>query len=655
MKSYMMRALGALSALAVALMLALAFTPAKADAATVVRSGIWGTCPWELTDDGTLTVHPGTGVAGIVPWRSLGANVTAIVFAQEDGKKVFAPVNSSLLFYSLDSHLESIDFSGLDTSRAITMSGMFYNCGQLVSLDLSGFDTSNVRDMIYMFEGCESLNEITYGEGFVNPTASWTPPSGMWLAESDGLVRSGDSFVAGVPADTYHRVLAGGFWGTCPWEITLDGVLYVHPGTGETQDLKPSSPWQQYRDDILAIVFKRENGSKAIAPANMNLLFEDLWNVRTIDFTGLDTSNATSMKYLFYGCLELASIDFAGFDTSNVTDMSYMFYECPALTSIDVSGFDTSKVEDMSFMFFDCEALPSVDLSGFDTSSVTNMDEMFVACKSLGKLDLSGFDTAKVENMYAMFAFCEKLTSLDLSGFDTSSLTNLSKTFAFMSSLVWLDLSSWDTAQVVDMSGAFYECPALRSIAVGDGWTCEKVKLSAAMFEGCVSLVGGSGTAFDEAHTDASYARIDSASAPGYFSPKSDHAPGWAYENGAWRYYEGNGSMRRNAWAEYGGKYYYLGSDGRVVVSSWINYGNDWYYVGADGTPKVSSWLNYGGAWYWFGADGKLMLDGWVRYGSQWYHTDEYGRCMVNRWLLYEGTWYYFGPKGTITRIVSAA
>ena len=45
------------------------------------------------------------------------------------------------------------------------------------------------------------------------------------------------------------------------------------------------------------------------------------------------------------------------------------------------------------------------------------------------------------------------------------------------------------------------------------------------MFSGCTSLVGGNATKYDASHTDKEYARIDTASTPGYFTDKNAPAP----------------------------------------------------------------------------------------------------------------------------------
>ena len=56
--------------------------------------------------------------------------------------------------------LLSINFSGINTKKVITMNNMFYNCKSLISLDLSYFDTSKVFSMSSMFTNCISLKSV---------------------------------------------------------------------------------------------------------------------------------------------------------------------------------------------------------------------------------------------------------------------------------------------------------------------------------------------------------------------------------------------------------------------------------------------------------------------------------------------------------------
>lgn len=165
--------------------------------------------------------------------------------------------------------------------------------------------------------------------------------------------------------------------------------------------------------------------------------------------TSLDVFVANEDCYqMFAECVSLTSIDLSGFDTSNVTTMREMFFNCLSLTELNLSGFDTSNVTDMASMFFYCEKLTELDLTSFNTSKVTNMGGMFQGCYSLTELNLSGFDTSKVENMNGMFNSCYKLPILDISGFNTLKVDNMGSMFSGCLSLAELDLTSFDFGKV---------------------------------------------------------------------------------------------------------------------------------------------------------------------------------------------------------------
>ena len=63
---------------------------------------------------------------------------------------------------------------------------------------------------------------------------------------------------------------------------------------------------------------------------------------------------------MFGNCKDLTSLDLTGFDTSNVTSMRYMFCSCESLTNLNLSGFDASAVTEMDDMFYGCDNLPDI-------------------------------------------------------------------------------------------------------------------------------------------------------------------------------------------------------------------------------------------------------------------------------------------------------
>ena len=52
------------------------------------------------------------------------------------------------------------------------------------------------------------------------------------------------------------------------------------------------------------------------------------------------------------------------------------------------------------------------------------------------------------------------------------------------------------------------------------GWSTASIKISNDMFLECEKIVGGNGTTYNAEHIDATYARIDTDGAPGYFTKK---------------------------------------------------------------------------------------------------------------------------------------
>lgn len=183
------------------------------------------------------------------------------------------------------------------------------------------------------------------------------------------------------------------------------------------------------------------------------------------------------------------------------TKSSYLFQNYEQLKDVDFAeAVDTSQVEDLNNLFEDCTQLESVSLASFDTTGLKNADYLFYGCSALKAVDLYGFDVTSVTSMIGMFNGCSSLRTLDLTSFNTPNLEH--------------------TALM------FYHCGNLRTIFATDGFRTDKItdRANASnMFAGCTSLVGGAGTAYDEAHINKEYARIDGgADQPGYFRMKSN-------------------------------------------------------------------------------------------------------------------------------------
>lgn len=222
-------------------------------------------------------------------------------------------------------------------------------------------------------------------------------------------------------------------------------------------------------------------------------LFVGFSNLKTIDFSNVDTSECTSFEWMFANCFNLENLDVSKFNTENVTKMPGMFSRCKKLTSLNLSNFNTSKVKEMQSMFNECEILRDLSIDNFDTKLVENMQLMFNSCKALEELDLSNFDTSNVQSMRNMFCACVALRSLNLSSFNTSNVTV--------------------------MDDMFNSCRNLVTIYASNLWNIKEGTSTARMFSNAQQIKGGQGTTYNASNIDGAYAKIDEGtSSPGYFT-----------------------------------------------------------------------------------------------------------------------------------------
>ena len=379
-------------------------------------------------------------------------------------------------------NLKEILLDNIDTSKSTEMRFMFSNCTSLTNLNLSSFDTSNVTDMMYMFWGCSSLTNLDLSSFNTEKAHLSTMFAGCTSLKTLNL----KNFTFGNSSP--------GFSG-CP---SLESI-------------------------------NLSNG-KAIGVGAANL-FVNAQNLKNVDLSQFDTSEATNFQSMFSGCSLLTNIDLTNFDTSNVTNMSAMFSGCSLLTNLDLSNFDTSNVTNMSAMFSGCSSLSHLDLSSFNTTRVSNMMRMFRGCSSLINLNLDSFSTSEETNMYHMFNDCSSIVSLKLNNVyvhsdksmfegcfalsdidmqncifinssslftECSSLSNInlrngkaigsvSVWFRGLSHLNNIDFTNFDTSDVTNFSGMFRGCSSIKTLDLSS-FNYGNDKSTGGMFYDCSSL-----------------------------------------------------------------------------------------------------------------------------------------------------------------------
>lgn len=322
-----------------------------------------------------------------------------------------------------------------------------------------------------------------------------------------GVTQDGDNPLTAKEAPVLNENgnIAEGVWGTCPWEISADGTLTVHPGKGATPDTLYSdekSPWIKYALNIEKVVFKAEGGKKIDLGYGPGL-FNGLTMLKTIDFSGLDQSELILHDSMFRDCMSLASLDFSHFEKIRLSGRAHwIFRNCRSLTSLNLSNFDTSGMSWAMGLFAECVSLESLDLSNLDLSSVETLDRLFENCSSLSSVVLPSSDNPNLYDTAHMFSGCSSLASLDLSSFGTSNVKDMYGMFEGCSSLISLDLSTWDTSKVERTVMMFNRCSSLRLVDLSS-FDTSNVTAMGSMFEGCSSLKALDLSSFDT--TNASF------------------------------------------------------------------------------------------------------------------------------------------------------
>ena len=144
------------------------------------------------------------------------------------------------------------------------------------------------------------------------------------------------------------------------------------------------------------------NNLKTDNVTDVNSMFLDCHNIKSIDLSSLNFSNVTNMFQMFEDCRVLENVNFNGVNTENVTNMGDLFLNCHNLKSIDLSSFNTSNVTKMSYMFYRCDSLTTVYVGeGWTTRSVTDSERMFERCTKIVGGQGTRFDENHIDATYA--------------------------------------------------------------------------------------------------------------------------------------------------------------------------------------------------------------------------------------------------------------
>ena len=249
----------------------------------------------------------------------------------------------------------------------------FFRNEQIEYLDLRGLDVSNVTSFYYAFGGCSNLQYANFG--------GWNFADG---ANVSNMISS-------------NRNL-------------------------HTLDL---SEWNLVNANTKDLITE-DTGLRNLLLKDMNKsTFADLVNEAkgtelqelTIDSTGLDLTNVTSLENMFNGAsgvVEIKGLD--KWDVSSVTNMTSLFKNASNLTNLeDIEGWNTSSLTNAQEMFSGLSSLESLDITNWNMENVTELSRMFLNCSSLTELKgTENWTLSKVAQMRNVFEGT-KLNVIDLS------------------------------------------------------------------------------------------------------------------------------------------------------------------------------------------------------------------------------------------------
>jgi len=286
--------------------------------------------------------------------------------------------------------------------------------------------------------------------------------------------------------------LYSGTIGTCRWEISRKGVLFIHGGELPEQEglWDPnghytsvsyynvtnkgmanfgchSSYWYNYRSYIRMVVIDEP----VKAQTSLNSLFCNLTNLwLVLGFENIDTSDVTYFGYIFFNCPELTSVDFSRNNLSKVTNLEFLFFQCYQLRQVIFSQIESPAF--LERMFSSCSLLVEIDLTIIqDSSKIASTKDMFYDCSNLITINQNFTNLQKLACTQGMFNGCKQLKNLDCSQWETSAVLYWAHDmFNNCISLQNLNLSKFNFSGCVNLNQMFRQCTALENIATGAGW-----------------------------------------------------------------------------------------------------------------------------------------------------------------------------------------
>ena len=234
--------------------------------------------------------------------------------------------------------LQSLDITGMDTSKVKNMFGMFY-LSALPNLDLTQLNTSSVTNMNSMFKQMSRISSLNFASfNTSNVTDFGEMFRGIVIGNQTLDVRSFNTSKA-------------------------TAMYMMFDGTNLIGNLDLSS----------------FDTSRVVDMSNM---FGSSVLLNSVNLSSFNTSSVTNMAGMFFKTYGMSVINIANFNTTSVQNMQDMFRLTGAVTIKASALFTTNSVIDSSRMFMDAEHLVG--------GSGTHYNASFPQDKTYARQDIAG-------------------------------------------------------------------------------------------------------------------------------------------------------------------------------------------------------------------------------------------------------------------------
>ena len=234
--------------------------------------------------------------------------------------------------------LQSLDMTGMDTSKVKNMFGMFY-LSALPDLDLTQLNTSSVTNMNSMFKQMSRISSLNF--------ASF---------DTSNVTDFGEMF---------RGIVIG--------SRTLDVRSF--------NTSKATAMWMMFDGTNLIGNLDLSNFDTSHV-GDMSNMFSNSVFLNSVNVSSFNTSAVVNMQGMFYRTLGMPVINIANFNTTSVQNMQDMFRETGAVIIKASALFNTNSVIDSSRMFMD-----AVHLVG---GSGTPYNASFPQDKTYARQDVAG-------------------------------------------------------------------------------------------------------------------------------------------------------------------------------------------------------------------------------------------------------------------------